>query len=237
MDELEISGKRYISSRRAGKEHRYHPDYIGQLIRGGKVPGQKVGRAWYVDAEALKAYFSGELLISIEQTKHVVPVVTSTEVPASEVVAVEPKQQRDEHSVSNDTSFTPTQHGNAIELFTEERTHEVQRSMGPVHISVKDTEGEQSKIQSNTRGLQYMADDSDLFPLVSKPQIVATPSEVSMRPQRLVPQKTRTRVSWRLLTVVGVSVFVIALALCGGLVSVLSAGQNQVASAGIMVSN
>ena len=60
MDELEISGKRYISSRRAAKQYKYHPDYIGQLIRGGKVVGTKVGRAWYVEAESLATYLGQE---------------------------------------------------------------------------------------------------------------------------------------------------------------------------------
>ena len=56
MDELEISGKRYISTKRAAREHGYHSDYMGQLIRGKKVAGQKVGRAWYIDEESLNAY-------------------------------------------------------------------------------------------------------------------------------------------------------------------------------------
>jgi hypothetical protein len=60
MDELEIGGRRYISTKRAGKDHKYHSDYIGQLIRGKKVVGQKVGRAWYVDVESLEAYFNNE---------------------------------------------------------------------------------------------------------------------------------------------------------------------------------
>ncbi|HVU80116.1 MAG TPA: hypothetical protein VHD37_02005 [Candidatus Paceibacterota bacterium] len=57
MDELEISGKRFISTRLAAKLHKYHSDYIGQLIRGKKIAGQKVGRSWYVDAESLEEYF------------------------------------------------------------------------------------------------------------------------------------------------------------------------------------
>jgi len=61
MDELEISGKRYISTRRAGKENKYHSDYIGQLIRGGKVKGQKVGRSWYVDESSLATYLGKEV--------------------------------------------------------------------------------------------------------------------------------------------------------------------------------
>lgn len=60
MDELTIAGKRYISARRAAREHRYHSDYIGQLVRAGKVTGQKVGRSWYVEEESLLNYFNGE---------------------------------------------------------------------------------------------------------------------------------------------------------------------------------
>ncbi len=60
MDALHISGKWYISSRRAAKEHGYHVDYIGQLIRTGKVKGQKVGRAWYVLADSLSDYLEKE---------------------------------------------------------------------------------------------------------------------------------------------------------------------------------
>jgi hypothetical protein len=60
MDELEIDGKKYISSRRAAKEHKYHIDYIGQLIRAGKVVGKKVGRSWYVEASSLKSYLASE---------------------------------------------------------------------------------------------------------------------------------------------------------------------------------
>jgi hypothetical protein len=56
MDELQISGKRYISSRRIAKENGYHTDYIGQLIRGGKIKGQKVGRTWYVEEASFAAY-------------------------------------------------------------------------------------------------------------------------------------------------------------------------------------
>lgn len=60
MDELEIDGKKYLSSRRAAKEHKYHTDYIGQLIRAGKIAGKKVGRAWYVDEASLNAYLKSE---------------------------------------------------------------------------------------------------------------------------------------------------------------------------------
>ena len=60
MDELQISGKRFISSRRIARDNGYTSDYIGQLIRGGKVIGQKVGRAWYVDAVSFDTFLGSE---------------------------------------------------------------------------------------------------------------------------------------------------------------------------------
>src|SRR5581483_6576957 len=56
MDELTISGRRFISSRRIARENGYTSDYVGQLVRAGKIKGQKVGRAWYVDAETFASY-------------------------------------------------------------------------------------------------------------------------------------------------------------------------------------
>ncbi len=78
MDELEISGKRYISTRRAAREHGYHSDYMGQLIRGKKVAGQKVGRAWYIEEDSLNVYLG----------KAPAPAPVQTEAPASAVEAV-----------------------------------------------------------------------------------------------------------------------------------------------------
>lgn len=56
MDELEVGGKKYISSKRASEITAYAKDYIGQLARAGKVPGTRFGRAWFVDEEALLRY-------------------------------------------------------------------------------------------------------------------------------------------------------------------------------------
>ncbi|HVZ76265.1 MAG TPA: hypothetical protein VG934_03310 [Candidatus Paceibacterota bacterium] len=101
MDELEISGKRYISTRFAAKLHKYHADYIGQLIRGKKVPGQKVGRAWYVDAKALDAYFKGEAksparprtILSIERVE---PRVAARTIVQEEELVEAPEEEAPE---------------------------------------------------------------------------------------------------------------------------------------------
>src|ERR1700733_13218119 len=106
MDELEISGKRYISSARAAKEHKYHSDYIGQLVRGKKVAGQKVGRAWYVDAESLAEYLGKEVpprgpaahKAKSEPERTIADVVLATEVEnedSGERLVDEPAEVRD----------------------------------------------------------------------------------------------------------------------------------------------
>src|SRR3990167_5285065 len=46
-------GKEYISASRASQKTGYASDYIGQLCRTKKIPGQLVGRTWYVDFESL----------------------------------------------------------------------------------------------------------------------------------------------------------------------------------------
>lgn len=91
MDELEIGGKKYISSRRAAKENKYHIDYIGQLIRAGKVLGKKVGRSWYVEEVSLRDYLKGEVRQPIVQTAPVVEPVPQPS-PAVSVEATIPVQ-------------------------------------------------------------------------------------------------------------------------------------------------
>lgn len=71
MDEIELDGKKFISARRAAKEHGYAPDYIGQLIRGGKLVGRKVGRGWFVELSSLEAYFSGHFSESVHEARHI----------------------------------------------------------------------------------------------------------------------------------------------------------------------
>ena len=52
MDELLISGVRFISARRASHITGYAADYLGQLCRAGKLHAKLVGRNWYVSEAA-----------------------------------------------------------------------------------------------------------------------------------------------------------------------------------------
>jgi hypothetical protein len=96
MDELEISGKRYISARRAAREYKYHSDYIGQLVRGKKLLGRKVGRSWYVELDSLTSYFGNEGMTidpaplvakSVAEAPAPAPVESVKETPAPAVPA------------------------------------------------------------------------------------------------------------------------------------------------------
>lgn len=76
-DELTLSGKRFISSKRAAEEIGYAQDYIGQLARSGSIDAQRVGGLWYVALDSLNAYRSKE---ESEADQHVSSV--SREVPS-----------------------------------------------------------------------------------------------------------------------------------------------------------
>ncbi len=60
MDELDIKGKKYISSKRAAEITGYAKDYVGQLARSGKIAATRFGRAWYVEESAILAHVKAE---------------------------------------------------------------------------------------------------------------------------------------------------------------------------------
>ena len=54
--DLFFEGKKFISSRRAADLCAYTQDYVGQLIRSGKLEAKMVGRNWFVAEESILAY-------------------------------------------------------------------------------------------------------------------------------------------------------------------------------------
>lgn len=74
-DELTLSGKRFVSSKRASEETGYTQDYIGQLARGGSIEAQRVGGLWYVALESLQAYRDAENRDEQKSESEEVPVV------------------------------------------------------------------------------------------------------------------------------------------------------------------
>lgn len=101
MDELVISGKKYISSKRASEITGYAKDYIGQLARGGKVPATRIGRAWYVDEVALALHGSTESGRPIEaEERRIESDIESTKVVLNKVPLSEKKIPTISHAFS-----------------------------------------------------------------------------------------------------------------------------------------
>ena len=88
MEELEIKGIKYISSKRAAKLTGYAKDYVGQLARANKVPATRVGRAWYVSESDILAH-AGKEETNAETTS-----------PASTALADSPIPQEKENTRS-----------------------------------------------------------------------------------------------------------------------------------------
>ena len=115
MDELEISGKRYLSSKRAAKEHKYHADYIGQLIRAGKVVGTKVGRAWYVESVSLDEYLANECnhaphtAVSQSVKQHVVSIAPLGMQQTEKVFSVQVKKETPHIHIEHTSSVAKPQ--------------------------------------------------------------------------------------------------------------------------------
>lgn len=77
MDELDVQGKKYISSKRGAELTGYAKDYIGQLARSGKVPGTRFGRAWFVEEAALLKHLGAEVTQAETEDVEEAPVVAS----------------------------------------------------------------------------------------------------------------------------------------------------------------
>jgi hypothetical protein len=54
--EIEVNGKKYLSSKLAARESGYAQDYIGQLARAGSIDAKRSGGLWYVDLDSVRAH-------------------------------------------------------------------------------------------------------------------------------------------------------------------------------------
>ena len=186
MDELEISGSRYISARRAAREHNYHSDYIGQLIRSSKVLGQKVGRSWYVEERSLLAYLDKEK--STTRNKVVVEEV-SPEIKPNEETPIEPipvvtqsKEFKEEPTAPVEVLEEVDVHPVAIRKVEDEG---VRTRFTPVLVT-EEKEEEESKEEvlsdGELKGLRYLPDDEPLISeIAEEANSEATVADISLR--------------------------------------------------------
>ena len=134
MDELEIQGQKYISSKRAAKLTGYAPDYVGQLARGGKVDATRVGRSWYVSESSILKHVGGE---NSEETKENSIASTLIPSPVSYEKTISLSSLRGERPTDFKTWGTVQYHSDDFDLFpkmevnnddekpTEEKTPEI----------------------------------------------------------------------------------------------------------------
>ena len=154
-----ISGRRFLSSQRAAKEHGYHSDYIGQLIRGDKVKGQKVGRAWYVDAESLATYL-GKPARPDDSGR------SGGEISPPPEMESEPEPQKEVEIKKEEIKIKekdPEEH--LIPIAKIERVPEP-----TIKVSIPR--------QEKKTGLTYVTDDAPLLPEIRKGQKLSSPPEV-----------------------------------------------------------
>ena len=55
-----LNNIKHLSSKEAGDYAGYTHDYISRLCREGKVPGKKIGKAWYVEAESFLHFIEAQ---------------------------------------------------------------------------------------------------------------------------------------------------------------------------------
>lgn len=179
MDELEIEGRRYISTRRAAKEHKYTSDYVGQLIRGNKIIGKKVGRSWYVDEDSLNAYLSGEPAKPV--VKVVAPVVEQPK-PVERLVVekvspvVEPTTPIAQVSVEE--KVVPATQPDEPVVDVEEKVFEpviIKTTHTDEHRIPVRTAHNAADIQKPMGGLRYVADTEPALPEIQKKVAIAVP--------------------------------------------------------------
>ncbi len=193
MEELQISGRRFISSRRVAKENGYHTDYIGQLIRGGKVKGQKVGRAWYVDAESFAAYLGKEAPLAEPSEKPIAeePIVEEVSTPAVEAEpaevevklestpvlvlqeeSIEPLKVEEPVIVEESTTEVEVKKVEEVETQEEPLVEETSKEIEEAGMAVPEPAPIPVRIatSSQTKGLRYYRDTDPLLPEIQNQQ-------------------------------------------------------------------
>ena len=187
MDPLEISGRRFLSTRRAAKDHKYTADYVGQLIRGGKVVGKKVGRSWYVDEQSLNAYLSGALPEPVDPPVLKVKEVTEAPAPLAEVkpavATVAEKVTEPVQVMVEEEKIEP----HVVEKVVEEKTFEPIIVKSPMleehHIPIR---MQSPSAEKPSGGLRYVADDEPALPEMKR-KVVLTTAPPAIRMHQVSP--------------------------------------------------
>ena len=58
--------EKIISLKEAAENSGYHPDYLGSLIRNGKLEGKKIGRNWFTTEKAIKDFIAAQKFLPLK---------------------------------------------------------------------------------------------------------------------------------------------------------------------------
>jgi hypothetical protein len=152
MDEVIVNQIKYISSKRAAKMSGYARDYIGQLVRMGKLKATKVGRAWFVDEKGIIAIISGKrnLPSVLTEDDRTYANATPGTMQATATVSY-PKTWSQIHYMHDDTSLLPTSDSRDMAINNEyARTTQITHSRDTAVEKVRITKS--SPVQRNFIG-------------------------------------------------------------------------------------
>lgn len=227
MDELVISGKRFISSRRVAKENGYHTDYIGQLIRGGKLTGQKVGRAWYVESTSLEAYLGKEGISPIEDTE--TPAAsTDAEVTVEAMIEKSEETSANEVELQEEIPVSISKKVSVVEAETKKEIEVEEKEVADEAPEQKEAPAVEErahiipitiasvKAKKKTSGLVYVAEDVPRIPVLTRHDAVVVPALIHKEELSHVRSSNRAGLFGRGLALAALGVFAF---LCAGAAS------------------
>ena len=195
MDELEFDGKIYISAKRASREYKYTMDYVGQLIRGGKLIGKKVGRAWYVDAESIAAYTNqnGEQASSPQEINE--PFAEEKEI-VQEPIITQGKGSFAE--ISAELPVKTLVHKSSAEGSTVIRDEQNASNLG-VKVDTKENVATESFVDEAYPPLRYMTEDEPELPdlLVKKESEPSSSVRVEVKIESSIEKEQRSQYAYR----------------------------------------
>lgn len=249
MDELQISGKRYLSSRRIAKENGYHTDYIGQLIRGGKVKGQKVGRTWYVEAGSFESYL-GKEPAAASMPAQPQPIenepIASTPVVAETVVAPvalevphvpAPVSYIEEDIKTETVAESAPEQPVAVKHVVVEVAPQIEQKPVP-ELSAQEVSVPITRLSSPAIGLRYVPEHESLIPEISrnnnvtrvmpKEEVVHAQTKPNSIATARSPRRSGVMVGFAL---IGVAVFVFSAVVSRGLTQTINVKADNSASA------
>lgn len=204
MEELQISGKRYISSQRAAKDNKYHSDYIGQLVRAGKVAGQKVGRAWYVEADSLAVYLGKEAAQTTPMAHEVVGEVATTSVV---------EEKKEEVKIVPAVA-TVQKVKEVVEEKIEKEEKEIDLDLHRIPIHSPTASVARAMHAKKNNKLTYITDDTPFFPRVqTRKARIETPEEIYQQeeikePTIVQPARKSFFRQWGVVAVLSIAAFI-----------------------------